>query len=212
MNASVIDEIVRFWFEELTPKDWYRKDQALDAEITRRFGGVYDALRSGVPASWLATSKGWLAAIIVLDQFPRNMFRGDPRAFATDAEALALSKRAIAEGVDMQLVPEQRAFLYLPFQHTEDAADQARSVELFTARHPVQSRLCAKAQSHHRPVRALPPPQCRAWPRFDRAGSSLSDTAGVVVLTPSLHRDDRILLETVSPLARLGGGLVAGHA
>jgi uncharacterized protein (DUF924 family) len=61
------------------------------------------------------------------------MFRGDPRAFATDAEALALSKRAIAEGVDMQLVPEQRAFLYLPFQHTEDAADQARSVELFTA-------------------------------------------------------------------------------
>jgi uncharacterized protein (DUF924 family) len=133
MNASVIDEIVRFWFEELTPKDWYRKDQALDAEITRRFGGVHDALRSGVPASWLATAKGWLAAIIVLDQFPRNMFRGDPRAFATDAEALALSKRAIAEGVDMQLVPEQRAFLYLPFQHTEDAADQARSVELFTA-------------------------------------------------------------------------------
>jgi uncharacterized protein (DUF924 family) len=92
MNAGVIDEIVCFWFEELTPKDWYRKDKALDAEITRRFGGRYDALKSGVPANWLATPKGWLAAILALDQFPRNMFRDDPRAFATDAEALALSK------------------------------------------------------------------------------------------------------------------------
>jgi uncharacterized protein (DUF924 family) len=133
MNAGVIDEIVRFWFEELSPKDWYRKDQALDAEITRRFGSSYDALKSGVPASWLATPKGWLAAIIALDQFPRNRFRNDPRAFATDAEALALSKRAIAEGIDMKLAPEERAFIYMPFQHSEDAADQARSIELFTA-------------------------------------------------------------------------------
>jgi uncharacterized protein (DUF924 family) len=133
MTADAIDDIVRFWFEELTPKDWYRKDQALDTEIERRFGAIYAELKSGVPANWLTTPKGWLAAIIVLDQFPRNLFREDRRAFATDAEALALSKRAIAAGIDMKLMPEERAFLYMPFQHSEDAADQARSIELFTA-------------------------------------------------------------------------------
>jgi uncharacterized protein (DUF924 family) len=133
MTTSTIDEVVRFWFEELSPKDWYRKDKALDAEIKKRFAAIYDALKSGMPANWLATPKGWLAAIIVLDQFPRNMFRDDPRAFATDAAALALSKRAIAEGIDMKLAPEERAFVYMPFQHAENAADQARSIELFTA-------------------------------------------------------------------------------
>lgn len=74
-----------------------------------------------------------LAAIIVLDQFPRNMFRDDARAFATDQAALALAKRAISEGTDMRLAPEQRAFIYLPFQHAETRDDQARSIELFTA-------------------------------------------------------------------------------
>jgi uncharacterized protein (DUF924 family) len=133
MNAHAVDDIVKFWFEELAPEDWYKADAKRDAEVRRRFGPLHEKLSVAVPEDWLARPKGWLAAILVLDQFPRNMFRGDPRAFATDAEALALSKRAIAEGVDMQLVPEQRAFLYLPFQHTEDAADQARSVELFTA-------------------------------------------------------------------------------
>jgi uncharacterized protein (DUF924 family) len=133
MTADAIDDIVRFWFEELTPKDWYRKDKALDAEIERRFAAIYAELKSELPANWLTTPKGWLAAILVLDQFPRNLFRDDPRAFATDAEALALSKRAIAAGIDMKLTPEERAFLYMPFQHSEDAADQARSIELFTA-------------------------------------------------------------------------------
>jgi uncharacterized protein (DUF924 family) len=133
MSDAAIADIVAFWFEELTPEDWYRKNAATDAEIARRFGGIYRELRSGVPQDWLATPNGYLAAILVLDQFPRNMFRDDARAFATDTEALALAKRAIAEGIDMQLPPDQRAFIYLPFQHAEDAADQARSVELFTA-------------------------------------------------------------------------------
>jgi uncharacterized protein (DUF924 family) len=128
-----IDDIVSFWFEELGPKDWYRKDETLDAGIARRFGEVYARLKEGVPDDWLATPMGWLAAVLVLDQFPRNMFREDPRAFATDADAIALAKRAIAEGFDMQLPPERRAFLYMPFQHAEDAADQARSIELFTS-------------------------------------------------------------------------------
>ena len=133
MNTEPIDEIVKFWFEKLKPEDWYRKSSSIDELIGTRFGAVYAALKDGVPESWLATPRGWLAAVIVLDQFPRNMFRNDPRAFATDAQALALAKRAVAEGVDMQLKPDERAFLYMPFQHSEDRADQARSVELFTA-------------------------------------------------------------------------------
>lgn len=132
-TPSVIDDIVRFWFETLKPEDWYRKDPSIDAGIRDRFGSIYDELKSGVPANWLATPEGYLAAVLVLDQFPRNMFRDDPRAFATDAQALALAKQAIAEGVDAKLSPEQRAFIYMPFQHAEDAADQARLVELFTA-------------------------------------------------------------------------------
>jgi uncharacterized protein (DUF924 family) len=133
MSAGIIDEIVAFWFETLKPEDWYRKNPAIDAAITERFGATYEALKTGVPPDWIAEPKGMLAAIIVLDQFPRNMFRDDARAFATDQAALALAKRAISEGTDMRLGPEQRAFIYLPFQHAETRDDQARSIELFTA-------------------------------------------------------------------------------
>jgi uncharacterized protein (DUF924 family) len=133
MGADAIDDIVRFWFEELSLKDWFRRDVAVDADITARFRQTYEALKDGVPESWLAGPKGFLAAILVLDQFPRNMFRDDARAFATDEAALALAKRAIAEGAADKLPPKQRAFIYMPFQHSEDADDQARSIELFTA-------------------------------------------------------------------------------
>jgi uncharacterized protein (DUF924 family) len=132
MGSAGIDEIIRFWFEELLPKDWFRKDEAVDGTIASRFGVTYHELRSGVPASWLDKPEGFLAAILVLDQFPRNMFREEARAFATDQPALALAKRAIAEGVAAKLSPDQRSFIYVPFQHSEDKADQARSVALFT--------------------------------------------------------------------------------
>ena len=127
------EEIVRFWFEALSPKAWYRAPANVDAEITARFGETYEALKDAVPPGWLDDPEGVLAAILVLDQFPRNMFRGAPQAFATDARALALSMRAIAEGLDMKLPPEKRCFVYIPFQHSEDLAVQRRSLELFTA-------------------------------------------------------------------------------
>jgi uncharacterized protein (DUF924 family) len=132
MGSAGIDEIIRFWFEELLPKDWFRKDEAVDGTIASRFGATYHELRSGVPASWLDKPEDFLAAILVLDQFPRNMFREEARAFATDQPALALAKRAIAEGAAAKLSPNQRSFIYVPFQHSEDKADQARSVALFT--------------------------------------------------------------------------------
>jgi uncharacterized protein (DUF924 family) len=128
-----VDDVLRFWFEELTPKNWFRRDTIVDAAIKVRFGELYEQLKDAVPDDWLLSAKGYLAAIIVLDQFPRNMFRDDARAFVTDAAALALAKRAIAQGFDKRLAPKERAFLYMPFQHAEDAQDQARSVGLFTA-------------------------------------------------------------------------------
>jgi len=133
MSSEIIDDIVGFWFGELTQKDWFRRDEAIDATIASRFGAVYQQLRAGVPASWLETPEGVLAAILVLDQFPRNMFRDDARAFATDDMALALARQAIADGIDLKLTPEQRVFIYMPFQHAEDRADQARSVGLYAS-------------------------------------------------------------------------------
>jgi uncharacterized protein (DUF924 family) len=131
MSSASIDEILHFWFEELSRKDWFRKDEALDSTIASRFGAIYHELSAGVPASWLETPEGVLAAIIVLDQFPRNMFRGDARAFATDEAALELAKRAIADGFDEKLTRDQRVFLYMPFQHSEDRDDQARAIALY---------------------------------------------------------------------------------
>ena len=133
MRPDAIDEVIRFWFEELTPKEWYGPPKRVDAEIEGRFADLYEALREGVPPEWLKTPRGFLAAILVLDQFPRNMFRGTAQAFATDAEALALAKRAVAEGMDAKLPPKERAFVYLPFQHSEELPDQERSVALYTA-------------------------------------------------------------------------------
>jgi uncharacterized protein (DUF924 family) len=133
MSADAFDKVVRFWFDELTPKDWCRPEPSVDEAIATRFGELYETLKEGVPSERLATPHDYLAAILVLDQLPRNMFRGTPRAFATDRQALALAKRAVADGIDMKLPPRQRTFIYLPFEHSEDAKDQARSVGLFMA-------------------------------------------------------------------------------
>ncbi len=133
MSVATPAEILQFWFGELSTKDWFRKDVALDERIATRFRDTYQALSERVPDDWPASPEGCLAAVIVLDQFPRNMFRNDKRSFATDAAALALSKRAISAGFDAKLDADRRAFLYMPFQHAEDVADQAQSVELFEA-------------------------------------------------------------------------------
>lgn len=126
-------DILDFWFKQLKPAQWYKPDGALDAEIARRFASVYDELRLEVAKSWRVDVHGLLSAVIVLDQFPRNMFRGTPKAFATDAAALALSTDAIERQLDHPLSTSERQFLYMPFQHAEDRAVQDRSVALFDA-------------------------------------------------------------------------------
>jgi uncharacterized protein (DUF924 family) len=124
------DQVLRFWFEELSANDWFGGAKPdIDAAVRGCFGSLYDVLAVDVPDA--TSGKGALAAIIVLDQFPRNMFRGSSRAFATDAMALAISEAAIAAGLDQDLTQVERQFLYMPYQHSEDLAVQQCSIELF---------------------------------------------------------------------------------
>lgn len=127
-----ISEVLRFWFEETRPQAWFTRDDALDAEIRKRFGALHASLNEKVPASVTTTPLGALATVIVLDQFSRNLFRNSPRAYSADPTACAIAEEAIAAGFDRELNAQQRIFLYMPFQHSEDRAVQARSVELFT--------------------------------------------------------------------------------
>ena len=131
MHSDWAAQILRYWFEELHLDAWFRRDERVDAAIRERFGALHEQLAQIRPHE-LATPLESIAAVIALDQFPRNMFRGSPQAFATDALALSIAQHAIAAGLDVQLTPQQRLFLYMPFQHAEDRAAQARSIELFT--------------------------------------------------------------------------------
>ena len=132
-DSSRIDEVLAFWFEELTPDDWFGGGDEVDDRIRGRFLALHEALRDEVPESWRATGRGVLAAVIALDQFPRNMYRGSREAFAADPGALALATEAVERGLDQAMSTDERKFLYLPFEHSEDPAVQARSVELFAS-------------------------------------------------------------------------------
>jgi uncharacterized protein (DUF924 family) len=136
------EEVLRFWFGELDREGraapeakarWWRKDAAFDQLIRDRFGPLHDAVMAGERDRWLATPRGRLAAIIVLDQFSRNMFRGSGRMHAGDARALALAREGVGLGVDRQLAHDERGLFYMPFMHSESLADQDRCVELFSS-------------------------------------------------------------------------------
>lgn len=131
MLASPAD-IVAFW-REAGPSRWYAKDSAFDDELRRRFLPTWEAASAGRLQAWEDSDEGTLALILVLDQFSRNMFRNDARAFSADALARAIADRAIARGVDQRVDDSLRAFMYLPFEHSESMADQERCVALFRA-------------------------------------------------------------------------------
>lgn len=128
-------EILEFWFSDgvNTPREaWFRKDAAFDAEIGARFGALVTPAREGALDAWAETPEGALALMILLDQFPRNLCRGSPDAFASDPHALALARRVVlAQRLDLALTPTQRVFLYLPFEHAEAMEAQNLSVALF---------------------------------------------------------------------------------
>jgi uncharacterized protein (DUF924 family) len=128
-------EVLDFWFGPVDARgparrEWFRKDAAFDAEIRGRFGPVHaaDAARACEP--WRASPEPMLALVVVLDQFSRNLFRDDARAFAQDAHARECARQALDRGDDLQLLPVARQFLYMPFEHSEALADQDRAVEL----------------------------------------------------------------------------------
>jgi uncharacterized protein (DUF924 family) len=123
--------IVAFW-REAGPDRWFKKDSAFDNEIKQRFLATYEAAAAGKLTNWESSADGALALLILLDQFPRNMFRGETRPFATDALARAVASRAILNGFD-GASPDLRGFFYLPFQHSENLADQERGVTLYKA-------------------------------------------------------------------------------
>jgi uncharacterized protein (DUF924 family) len=123
-------DILAFW-RAAGQNKWYTKDDAFDAEVRRRFLEVWQQAAAGQLASWEATDDGALALVIVLDQFPRNMFRGDARTFSTDDNARAVAERAIARGADKRIYPGLVEFLYTPFMHSERLADQERCIALF---------------------------------------------------------------------------------
>lgn len=125
-------EVVAFWFQ-LGAERWFTVDPDLDARIRDRFEDTYDKALVGACDDWASTPRGALALVIVLDQFPRNMFRGTARMYEADAIALATTKRAVEAGFDSDLTQPERMVLYMPFQHSENGADQDRSVRLYEA-------------------------------------------------------------------------------
>ena len=134
MTAEIAtpQQIVTFW-REAGPDRWFNKDTAFDDEIRRRFLDTYEAAADGKLRDWENSAEGALALLILLDQFPRNMFRGDKRAFATDELARAVTAGALIKGFDSQVDQDMRAFFYLPFEHSEDLADQERGIALYKA-------------------------------------------------------------------------------
>ncbi len=123
--------ILRFWFEELTPAQWWRVDSSLDQEIKDRFGATLKAAGAAELFEWRRQPEGRLAEIIVLDQFSRNVHRGTAQSFALDPMALALAQEAVQAGADQALPPQQRAFLYMPYMHSESAAVHLHAERLF---------------------------------------------------------------------------------
>ena len=131
--AAAVDAeaVLHFWFVELEPRDWWRKDPALDQRIASRFGALLETAATGALAEWRTTPRGRLAEIIVLDQFSRNIHRGSAGAFTNDALALRLAEEAVAAGADLELPVEERRFVYMPYMHSESAAVHETALRLF---------------------------------------------------------------------------------
>ena len=132
MIASA-QEVLQFWFADENAVRWFVRDPGFDQVIRDRFSDTLDAAAVDALDSWTVTPHGWLALLIVLDQFSRNIYRGDPRAFAQDYKAQALVLEGLERRDDEALAPLERVFAYLPLEHAEDLALQWRSVTLFRA-------------------------------------------------------------------------------
>ena len=127
-----INEVLQFWFDELGDADWFSGEARVDEDIRRRFLALHQQLVA-TDAAGIQDPRALLAAVIVLDQFSRNLFRGDPRAYVSDPTARRLASQTVEAGYDKTMPPRHRLFLYLPFEHSEHAAHQARAIELISS-------------------------------------------------------------------------------
>lgn len=125
------DEVLHFWFDQTPPAQWWQADEAFDTLIRTRFGALHAAAARAELFPWRTSADGRLAEIVVLDQFSRNIHRGVAAAFACDPVALVLAQEAVARGVDRELPPERRAFLYMPYMHSESLVIHDEALRLF---------------------------------------------------------------------------------
>ncbi|MDO3381055.1 DUF924 family protein [Gilvimarinus algae] len=132
MGTRGVNEVLKFWFDSLQPQDWFAKSDRLDQQIAQCFGALHQRLVSTKDDALLQSPEQALVAVIVLDQFSRNLFRDQPEAFAQDDKALAIARAAIERQWDQLLPPRQRAFLYMPFMHSERLEDHEQAMALFT--------------------------------------------------------------------------------
>jgi uncharacterized protein (DUF924 family) len=163
------NEILEFWLDTVGPKGWYKASDALDGEICDRFGKTWQDAADGNFSLWLTHPTGALAYIILTDQFSRNMFRGQAKAFSTDRAALAVAKLAIEKHWDMKIDEPARQFFYLPLMHSESLCDQERCVRLMCERMPAsRENILLHARAHREVI--------RQFGRFPYRNTALSRT------------------------------------
>ena len=155
-----INEILQFWFgdgsDAQQERRWFMQDAGFDQACRAGFLADHERAAAGELDGWKHSPPGALALILLLDQFPRNMFRGTPRSFATDPQARATAREAIARGLDLALSPIRRSFVYMPFEHSENPADQEESIRLFqklAAEHPEMTVHVKYAEQHRDVIR-----------------------------------------------------------
>jgi uncharacterized protein (DUF924 family) len=145
-------EVLDFWLGEIGPKGWYAGGDEIDARCRDGFADLWQAAHDGGLEHWVDGAVGTLAYLIVCDQFPRNIHRGSALAFATDAQARAAARKAVAEGWDLKAPEPERQFFYMPFEHSEDPADQALAVEYLTDRLPSDPEMALHARAHQQVI------------------------------------------------------------
>lgn len=142
-DRQMIRDVLRFWIDEVGPKRWFKSSKALDQSIRDRFGEMWSQACMGDFDDWMESAEGSYALIILLDQFPRNMFRGSADAFASDEKALKVASKAIEKKFDIEMPEGVRQFFYMPFMHSEELDAQDKCISL------MQERLVGESNLHH---------------------------------------------------------------
>ena len=146
-------EVLEFWLGEIGPEGWYAGGDEIDALCRERFGDLWQAAHDGGLEHWVEGTVGTLAYLILTDQIPRNIHRGSALAFATDPLARAAARKAVENGWDMNAPEPERQFFYMPFEHSEDPADQTQAVKFLTERLSSDPTMALHARAHQEIVR-----------------------------------------------------------